>query len=142
MPREFKPHWSHEKVNKSYCRAPVHGDRIDIHQCRWRPKYNDDGTESSGSDAKWCGVHRPGAAEERAAKRGPSPFERRMAAMEKRQEYVEGLKAALAPFAKAASHMTVGKKNDPEESGIWNNNDGVRVTVADFQRAKEALRKR
>ncbi len=52
---------------------------------------------------------------------------------------VERLREALAPFAAAAEHMTVGKRWDPKELRIWSDEtSGCRVTVADFQQAAEA----
>lgn len=56
---------------------------------------------------------------------------------------VEDLQEALAPFAKAAEYMTTGKAIAPEHAGIWmDNRSGCRVTVADFRRAAERLRRR
>ncbi len=52
---------------------------------------------------------------------------------------IERLRKAIAPFAKAAPHMTVGKRLDPEQSGIWTAPDrSCRLSVADFQRAAKA----
>ena len=54
---------------------------------------------------------------------------------------LERLEIALAPFAKAAPLMTAGKVIPPEEAGIWTDQtSGCRVTVADFQRAAEAVK--
>lgn len=87
MTREWKPHWDHERVDETYCRASVHdeGRGVGFHQCGNRAKY----------DGKWCGIHCPGAAEERERKRGPSKFQKQMAAAKKRREYVEGLEAEV-----------------------------------------------
>jgi len=67
MTFEWTPHWEHETIDESCCRASVAdgGRGVGSHQCRNKAKY----------DGKWCGTHRPGAAEERAAKRGPTAWE-------------------------------------------------------------------
>ena len=55
---------------------------------------------------------------------------------------IERLQKALRPFAVCAEHMTVGKACAPEDLGIWTEDaSGVRITVADFQAAAEAVGK-
>lgn len=55
---------------------------------------------------------------------------------------IQQLRRALAPFAEAAKHMTIGKRSNPREAGIWTAPDGsCRVSVADFRRAAEAKEK-
>lgn len=69
------------------CRASVSdGDRMmSWHQCYSKAKH----------DGKWCSIHRPGAAEERAAKRGPTRSDRDLAAIHQRQERTEALEAEV-----------------------------------------------
>lgn len=46
-PHRWKPHWSHERVDETKCRASVSAGRIGLKQCGNKPKA---GTE-------WCGKH-------------------------------------------------------------------------------------
>ncbi len=50
MPFEWKPHWDHEKVDETKCRAGVHdATGVGFHQC----------TRKAKVDGKWCKQHSP-----------------------------------------------------------------------------------
>lgn len=95
------------------CRASVSdGDRMmSWHQCHSKSKH----------DGKWCSIHRPGAAEERAAKRGPTQYERECAAREKRQKYAEGLEAEVERLRKALHKaVKLASKVNEAETALHN----------------------
>lgn len=60
MASRYKPHWSHEKIDETCCRAsvPDPGIRCSDHQCQRTPP--------EGSE--WCWQHSPEAEAERRAK--------------------------------------------------------------------------
>lgn len=90
---EWTPRSCDGKVNTLKCRASVHdeGRGISTHQCTRRASYSDSGKPVDDENARWCGIHRPGAAEARSKKRGPSVFERRMAREGKERDRVRDL---------------------------------------------------
>ena len=114
MSRPEPPRYSPGKfrgqpIDATRCRASV-WDGFTHSQCAHRAKYGD-----------WCGVHDPDRAAARAAKRGPTRFEREHAARKARERSrkaeLDGLRAQLA----AAQRALVDLDNTLEE---WHRDEG------------------